>query len=200
MVAEHGPHLRIEEGSVSAWFRRWGRACLAFTPGRLVGALERECAAAGGALLRVGTAGTALSQHCLCGARVAKTLGQRVHACPTCGLTGDRDLVSAALAAFTVVDQPGVPASARVDRQRSSRALDAYGQRLQAAVAESTVIRPRGSTAARPRSLAQGGRASARRHAGHCAVTTPVRSTVSRPGSHERNPDSRNGQNLWESA
>ena len=59
--------------------------------------------------MRVGTAGTALSQHCLCGARVAKTLGQRVHACPTCGLTGDRDLVSAALAAFTVVDQPAFP-------------------------------------------------------------------------------------------
>jgi hypothetical protein len=137
MVADHGPHLRIEEGSVSAWFRRWGRACLAFTPGRLVGALERECTAAGGALLRVGTAGTALSQHCLCGARVAKTLGQRVHACPSCGLTGDRDLVSAALAAFTVVDQPSLPASARVDYQRSSRALGAYGQRLQAAVAES---------------------------------------------------------------
>ena len=149
IVDVHGPHLTIEEGSVSVWFRRWGRACLAFTPGRLVSALERECAAAGGALVRVGTAGTALSQCCLCGARVAKALGQRVHTCSACGLSGDRDLVSAALAAFTVVDRSGAPASARLDYQRSRRALRAYGQRLQAAVAESTVIRPRGSTAAR---------------------------------------------------
>ena len=95
IVAVHGPHLKIEEVSVSAWFRRWGRACQAFTPGRLIGALERECAACGGALMRVGTTHTALSQHCLCGARVPKTLGQRTHACPDCGLSGDRDLARA---------------------------------------------------------------------------------------------------------
>jgi transposase len=191
IVAVHGPHLRIEEGSISAWFRRWGRSCLAFTPGRLISALERECAAAGGALLRVGTASTALSQHCLCGARVAKDLGQRVHTCPDCGLTGDRDLVSAALAAFTNLDGPGDPQSARVDYDLSRRALGAFGQRLQAAVAESTVLRPnRGATATRQTCSAKPRRAPARRNAGHCLLPTLIGSIVSPPGSHERNPGS----------
>jgi hypothetical protein len=201
IVAVHGPHLRIEEGSVSAWFRRWGRSCLAFTPGRLISALDRECAAGGGALLRVGTSRTALSQHCLCGARVPKDLGQRVHTCPVCGLSGDRDLVSAALAAFTVLDDPGAPQSARVDYDHASRALGAYGQRLQAAVAESTVLRPRrGATAARQTCSAKHRRATARRNAGHCLVPTPVGSLVSPPGSRGRNPGSHNGQEFWDSA
>jgi len=201
IVSVHGPHLTIEEGDVSAWFRLWGRRCLAFTPGRLINALARECAASGGGLARVSTARTALSQHCLCGARVAKTLRQRTHSCPACGLTGDRDLVSAALAAFTVLDRSGDPASARVDYQLSRRAQRAFGQRLQAAVAGSTVLRPPGATAARPRPpIDRQGRASARPHAGHCVVPTPLGSIVSPPGSHARNPGSHYGQDLWESA
>jgi hypothetical protein len=51
-------------------------------------------AGCGGASTRT----TALSQHCLCGHRAAKTLGQRTHRCPRCGLEGDRDAVSATLA------------------------------------------------------------------------------------------------------
>ncbi len=99
---------------MSVWFRRWGRACLAFTPGRLMRALAEECKACGGSLLRVGTAQTALSQRCLCGARVAKDLSQRSHNCTSCGLSGDRDLVSAALAAFTTLTDRGDPRTARV--------------------------------------------------------------------------------------
>ena len=198
IVAAHGPSIAIEETDVRLWFRRWGRSCAAFTPGRLIQALERECAASGGELVRVGTHRTALSQHCLCGARVPKTLSQRTHACPECGLRGDRDLVSAALAAFTTLERPGDPSSARVDYEQARRALAAPDRRLQAAVAESTTQRPMaGAAAARPR------RASARRHAGHCVVPTPVGSIASPPGSHARNPGSRtarSGQDFWKSA
>jgi len=214
IVVVHGPRLTIEEGNVSAWFQRWGRSCLAFTPGRLIKALDEECTASGGSLVRVGTSATALAQRCLCGARVPKTLGQRTHACPACGLTGDRDLVSAALAAFTTLDDPGKPSFARVDDDLSRRAQRAFGQRLQAAVAESpgsprnpeiswggsTVLRPLGATAARKRPRARRRCASARRNAGPCLVPTPAGSTVSPPGSHGRNPDSQNGQNFWDSA
>ncbi|MDA8213409.1 MAG: transposase [Clostridia bacterium] len=35
------------------------------------------------------------SQTCICGAGVPKTLADRVHYCPECGLTGNRDIVSA---------------------------------------------------------------------------------------------------------
>ena len=36
-----------------------------------------------------------MSQHCLCGGRVPKTLAQRIHDCPHCGLVADRDIVAA---------------------------------------------------------------------------------------------------------
>lgn len=51
---------------------------------------------------RVPTRPTALSQHCPCGARVEKTLADRVHGCAACGLCGDRDAVAAVLASFVV--------------------------------------------------------------------------------------------------
>ncbi len=35
------------------------------------------------------------SQTCVCGAHVPKDLSVRVHKCPECGLTADRDVVSA---------------------------------------------------------------------------------------------------------
>jgi hypothetical protein len=78
-------------------------------------ALARECAAAGGALQRAGTRSTALSQHCLCGARVPKPLAQRSHDCLRCGLHGDRDIVSAVLAACVDLTEPDDPRTARVD-------------------------------------------------------------------------------------
>ena len=71
--------------------------------------------ATGGRLDRAGTRTTAMSQHCLCGQRVAKTLAQRTHDCPACGLHADRDIVSAALAACVELTDPDDPATARVD-------------------------------------------------------------------------------------
>ena len=35
------------------------------------------------------------SQTCICGCRVPKTLGMRIHRCPSCGLVMKRDQVSA---------------------------------------------------------------------------------------------------------
>jgi hypothetical protein len=49
------------------------------------------------------------------GAEVRKTLADRVHSCPACGLTGDRDLVSALLAALVRLTDPDDPATARLD-------------------------------------------------------------------------------------
>jgi hypothetical protein len=58
---------------------------------------------------------TAMSQHCLCGHRVAKTLDQRTHDCEHCGLHGDRDVVSATLAACVDLTDPQDPRTAWVD-------------------------------------------------------------------------------------
>jgi hypothetical protein len=81
----------------------------------LVTALAHECAATGGRLHRASTRSTGLSRHCLCGAWVPKTLAQRTHDCPHCGLHGDRDIVSAALAACVELTDPDDPRTARVD-------------------------------------------------------------------------------------
>jgi hypothetical protein len=114
-VDTHGNTITIEDCSISTWSRLWGKRIALFSPGMLVAALARECAATGGTLHKAGTRSTGLSQHCLCGARVAKTLAQRTHACPHCGLRADRDITSAALAACVELTDPDDPATARVD-------------------------------------------------------------------------------------
>jgi hypothetical protein len=115
MVDTHGNTITVEDCSISTWARLWGKRIALFSPGMLVAALAAECAATGGALQRAGTRSTALSQHCLCGARVPKPLAQRTHHCPACGLRVDRDVTSAVLAACIDFTNPDDPATARVD-------------------------------------------------------------------------------------
>jgi Putative transposase DNA-binding domain len=117
IVAAHGNTIIVEDTNISTWARLWGKRIALFSPGMLVQALAAECATTGGRLYRAGTRCTAMSQHCPCGARVPKTLAQRIHDCPHCGLRADRDIVSAALAACVELTDPDDPRSARVDYQ-----------------------------------------------------------------------------------
>jgi putative transposase len=55
--------------------------------------LSYKAESAGRVLVKVDPRGT--SQTCICGARVAKTLSERWHLCSACGLSADRDHVSA---------------------------------------------------------------------------------------------------------
>jgi hypothetical protein len=129
IVGEHGTHLVVEDCDIRTWFRLWGKRLQATTPGRLLAAIGREAEKTGGRLLRTSTFATKLSQTCPCGAEVAKTLADRVHTCPACGLTGDRDLVSALLAAHFRLTDPDNPATARLDTTlaRHTRILFAPG-------------------------------------------------------------------------
>ena len=115
IVGTHGNTITVEDTNISTWARLWGKRIALFSPGMLVAALASECQATGGRLDRAGTHTTAMSQHCLCGQRVGKTLAQRTHRCPHCGLHADRDVVSAALAACVELTDPDDPATARVD-------------------------------------------------------------------------------------
>jgi hypothetical protein len=125
IVAAHGNTLTIEDCRISTWAKLWGKRIALFSPGMLISALESECAATGGQLYRAATTSTALSQHCLCGHRVKKTLAQRTHQCTRCGLTGDRDVVSAMLAACVDLTDPTNPRTARVDYELA-HALQAW--------------------------------------------------------------------------
>jgi hypothetical protein len=115
IVATHGNTITVEDCIISTWARLWGKRIALFSPGMLVAALARECAATGGALHKAATRSTALSQHCLCGARVTKTLAQRTHECPHCGLRAERDITSATLAACVDLADLDDPSIARVD-------------------------------------------------------------------------------------
>ena len=115
IVAAHGNTITVEDCTISTWARLWGKRIALFSPGMLVAALAAECRATGGRLHRAGTRTTALSQHCLCGKRVPKTLAQRTHDCPHCGLRADRDITSAILAACVDLTDPDDPRTARVD-------------------------------------------------------------------------------------
>ena len=138
LVATHGYQLIVEDVSIRAWSRAWGRAVAAFSPGLLVAAIDREAravaAVAGGrgGIQRAATWTTALSQHCPCGARVAKGLADREHRCPVCQLQGDRDAVAAVLASFVGFARSGEPGSAQVDYAAASDALPAIRQALSA--------------------------------------------------------------------
>jgi hypothetical protein len=107
----------------------------AFTPGVLVSAVEREAAAVAaragipGGVERASTRTTALSQHCLCGQRAPKSLAERTHACGVCDLRGDRDAVSATLAACVAMTVRGEPASATLDLALARALLDAPATR-----------------------------------------------------------------------
>ncbi len=130
LVRAHGTSFIVEDCDVRVWSRHWGRALAAFAPATLVTALEREATAvarvagATGGVLRASTRTTALSQHCLCGTRVSKSLGDRMHDCLACGLVGDRDAVAAVLAAHVVLAARDQPSSARVDFRACRTTLD----------------------------------------------------------------------------
>ncbi|HEY0988642.1 MAG TPA: hypothetical protein VGD80_16365, partial [Kofleriaceae bacterium] len=121
VVATHGYQLIVEDARISAWSRSWGHAVVAFSPGLLIAAIDREARAVAtvtgghGGVQRAATHTTALSQHCPCGARVVKRLADREHRCPACQLRGDRDAVAAVLASFIRFATPGQPSSAHVD-------------------------------------------------------------------------------------
>lgn len=125
IVREHGYEFVVEDVRLRDWARVWGRSLAAFSPGLLLSAIAREASSiarlAGhvGGVARASTRTTALSQHCLCGARAKKTLADRVHVCSACGLHADRDAMSAALGACIVFGDRDVPASATLDRDLS---------------------------------------------------------------------------------
>ncbi|MEU1230404.1 transposase [Streptomyces sp. NPDC005828] len=143
IIIAHGPVLVVEDCDIRTWYRLWGKRLSQTTPGMLISALDVECRAADGRIVRASTWSTALSQHCLCGERVHKTLRDREHRCAACGLAGKRDLVSAALAAFVRLTDTDDPTTAYLDTVMSRHAQIMYGEGLEEALRESTTPSPK---------------------------------------------------------
>ncbi|MCC3770717.1 transposase [Streptomyces sp. UNOC14_S4] len=148
IITAHGPNLVAEDCDIRTWYKLWGKRLSQTTPSMLINALDKECRAAGGRLVRASTWTTALSQYCLCGERVTKTLRDREHRCTSCGLVGKRDLVSAALAVFVRFKDTGAPETAYLDAVLSRHAQIIFATGLEEALRESTTPRqntPRGT-------------------------------------------------------
>ncbi|MER5181191.1 transposase [Streptomyces sp. NPDC002896] len=194
IIAAHGPVLVVEDCDIRTWYRLWGKRLSQTTPGMLIAALDRECRAAGGRLVRASTWSTALSQHCLCGERVTKSLRDREHKCIACGLVGKRDLVSAALAAFVHFRDVDDPKTAYLDTIASQHAQIAFGEGLEEALRESTTPcqnTPRGAgRVAVPRQRGTSAhRTAERRDQATPDETRPVRDHAGAPGPrHGCNP------------
>ncbi|WP_084046343.1 hypothetical protein [Deinococcus hopiensis] len=105
-LLELGRVFRTEKLSTKAWQKVFGRSAGRNAPVMFSMLLQRKAERAGGQVQWTGSWGTALSRHCICGAR-KKPRSQRVHTC-TCGVDGlQRDLRSAYLARHTESDTVG---------------------------------------------------------------------------------------------
>ncbi|MFJ9760363.1 zinc ribbon domain-containing protein [Streptomyces sp. NPDC101149] len=197
IVADHGANLTVEDCDIRTWYRLWGKTLQATTPGRLITAISRECEKTSGRLLRASTFTTKLSQTCMCGESVTKTLADRVHRCASCGLIADRDVISAALASHVRLTDPDDPSTAGLDKTQARMTQILFAEGLQEALSSQPQrgARPtRGRThAAARRPGTPGRRASARqnttdrywptpdetrpalmRHKAHVGTATPV--------------------------
>ncbi|MET8957695.1 zinc ribbon domain-containing protein, partial [Streptomyces sp. NPDC004533] len=134
ITAAHGANLIVEDCDIRTWYRRWGKALQATTPGRLLTAIGRECEKTGGRMLRASTFTTTLSQTCFCGERVPKTVADRIHVCPACGFVADRDKVSAALCAHVHLTDPDDPGTARLDIVQARHTQIVFHEGLQEAL------------------------------------------------------------------
>lgn len=187
IITAHGPVLMVEDCDIRTWYRLWGKRLSQTTPGMLISALKVECEAAGGRLVRASTWSTALSQHCLCGERVRKTLRDREHKCIACGLVGKRDLVSAALAAFVRFTDVDDPKTAYLDTTASQHAQITYSQALEEALRESTTPSPKpprrpGRVAVPRQRGASAPRTAGQRNRATPDETRPVRDHAGKPG------------------
>jgi putative transposase len=95
-----GKDIKAEKVSVKAWQKNFGKSIGFKSPSSFQSELIRKAENAGGKVLIFSTSLTALSQTCLCGNKQKKSLSQRVHHCPVCGLKMQRDILSAYLSRY----------------------------------------------------------------------------------------------------
>ncbi|WP_319458127.1 MULTISPECIES: transposase [unclassified Mycobacterium] len=113
----HGTDITCESLDYVSWQKNFPRSVRDRAPGLLVEMMRRKAESAGGTTLyEYSPYTTALSQTCLCGTRKKKPLSQRVHRCG-CGITEDRDLLSAYLGLHVRTGADGVD---RLDLQTAS--------------------------------------------------------------------------------
>jgi putative transposase len=95
MLVNHYGVIAVEKLNIKGMYSNLSKSVNDAAWGMFLNKLAYKAESAGRELVRVNPRGT--SQTCLCGERVPKTLKQRWHSCPACGLEGKRDYISAQL-------------------------------------------------------------------------------------------------------
>lgn len=129
LVRRYG-FIAVESLNIKGMLRngRLSRAIADAAWGGFLLTLKSQAEKAGSLFVEVNPSGT--SQTCLCGQEVRKTLADRWHECPACGLSEDRDVVSAKLILARGLTARTEPMRVNVTRQ-SKR--PARSRRLEAA-------------------------------------------------------------------
>lgn len=120
--------IAVESLNIKGMLRngRLSRAIVDAAWGGFLLTLKSKAEKVGSSFVEVNPNGT--SQTCLCGCEIPKTLADRWHSCPSCGLSEDRDTVSAKLIlarGLTARTEP-VRANARQQPNRSARSRRVY--------------------------------------------------------------------------
>jgi transposase len=104
-LLQYGDNFKFEKLSYKAWQKMFGKSVGAKAPGLFIELLKYKIKlnSVKGKILEIRTWDTKLSQTCICGNIKKKKLGDRFHICDKCGLTIQRDLLSAYLALFVKV-------------------------------------------------------------------------------------------------
>jgi putative transposase len=103
-VLRLGNTFHLEDISYKSWQKQYGKSVGHHAPGMFVESLKRKAESASGNVIELSTQKTYLSSRCQCGRRARKALSERVHRCPQCGTTMQRDLYSAYLARYIQKD------------------------------------------------------------------------------------------------
>jgi putative transposase len=144
-ILRNGNQIKTENVSVKGWQKRYGKAISAKSPGFFQAELKRKAESAGGSFTKFSTQKTALSQTHLTGARIKKSLSERVHRDQT-GITMHRDLFSAYLARFIVEDQLSLQDARKSYSGMETSLLEAWQRyelnRKQVSFAESRKAQP----------------------------------------------------------
>ena len=96
--------ILAEKLSYKSFQKNYGKSVRDKAPGMFMSILRRKAENAGGEVIEFPTNATKLSQTCQCGNIVKKSLSQRWHICPACGIKAQRDLYSAYLGLFVHKD------------------------------------------------------------------------------------------------
>jgi putative transposase len=133
-----GKAVKTEKLSYKAFQKMFGKSVGRRAPGMFMEKLRYKAANAGGEVIEFSTRTTALSQRCQCGEKHKKTLNERWHDCPKCGVRAQRDLYSAFLARFVE--------NHRLDTDQAVKAWSGAGILLEQAVSnlkQTTISRVR---------------------------------------------------------